>query len=514
MTSSQIFITISIVAYLALMVYIGVWFSRRNKNTDDFYLGGRQLGPLVTAMSAEASDMSSWLLMGIPGAAYLSGLASNFWTILGLGIGTYLNWLFVAKRIRRYSEISGNSITIPQFFSNRFGDDKKILTAIAAVVIIVFFIPYTASGFAACGKLFNSLFGINYLTAMIVSALVIIAYTALGGFLAASTTDLVQSIVMTISIFAVLFYGIHAAGGFEQVIINGDSLKGYMSLTSVHNAETGGAEHIGFIDIVSTMAWGLGYCGMPHILLRFMAIKDDTKLKTSRRIATVWVFISMAVALLIGIAGNAATAAGRVVKLEGADSETIIVKFAMLIAEHGFGFALLAGVILAGILAATMSTSDSQLLAASSSVSQNLIKEVFGLKVSAKTEMLIARGSLIIISIIGMFLARDPNSSVFMIVSFAWAGFGASFGPVVLCALFWRRTNKWGALAGMITGGAMVFIWKYIIRPLGGGWDIYELLPAFILALVMIIAVSLLTGEPDKKVTDEYDQYKAAMARD
>ena len=319
---------------------------------------------------------------------------------------------------------------------------------------------------------------------------------------------------MTISIFAVLFYGIHAAGGFEQVIINGDSLKGYMSLTSVHNAETGGAEHIGFIDIVSTMAWGLGYCGMPHILLRFMAIKDDTKLKTSRRIATVWVFISMAVALLIGIAGNAATAAGRVVKLEGADSETIIVKFAMLIAEHGFGFALLAGVILAGILAATMSTSDSQLLAASSSVSQNLIKEVFGLKVSAKTEMLIARGSLIIISIIGMFLARDPNSSVFMIVSFAWAGFGASFGPVVLCELFWRRTNKWGALAGMITGGAMVFIWKYIIRPLGGGWDIYELLPAFILALVMIIAVSLLTGEPDKKVTDEYDQYKAAMARD
>ena len=211
MTSSQIFITISIVAYLALMVYIGVWFSRRNKNTDDFYLGGRQLGPFVTAMSAEASDMSSWLLMGIPGAAYLSGLASNFWTILGLGIGTYLNWLFVAKRIRRYSEISGNSITIPQFFSNRFGDDKKILTAIAAVVIIVFFIPYTASGFAACGKLFNSLFGINYLTAMIVSALVIIAYTALGGFLAASTTDLVQSIVMTISIFAVLFYGIHAA---------------------------------------------------------------------------------------------------------------------------------------------------------------------------------------------------------------------------------------------------------------------------------------------------------------
>ena len=503
--------TISIVAYLALMVFIGVWFSKRNKNTDDFYLGGRQLGPLVTAMSAEASDMSSWLLMGIPGAAYLSGLASDFWTILGLGIGTYLNWLFVAKRIRRYSVISGNSITLPQFFSNRFGDNRRMLTAIAALVIIVFFIPYTASGFAACGKLFNSLFGVDYLTAMIVSALVIIAYTALGGFLAASTTDLIQSIVMTISIFAVLFYGVHVAGGFEQVLINGDKLQGYLSLTATHNAETGGAESIGVIDIISTMAWGLGYCGMPHILLRFMAIKDDSKLKTSRRIATVWVFISMAVAVLIGIAGSAATAAGKVAKLEGSESETILVKFADLISQHGFGAALFAGVILAGILAATMSTSDSQLLAASSSVSQNLIKEVFRINVSPKAEMAIARISLVVISIIGMFIARDPDSSVFMIVSFAWAGFGASFGPVVLCALFWRRTNKWGALAGMITGGSMVFIWKYLIRPLGGGWDIYELLPAFLLALAMIIIVSLITGQPDKQVLDEYDQYKAAM---
>ncbi|MDD7409360.1 MAG: sodium/proline symporter [Anaerovoracaceae bacterium] len=514
MSSSTIFMTISIVVYLIMMVLIGLWSSKKNKNTDDFYLGGRQLGPLVTAMSAEASDMSSWLLMGIPGLAYLSGVASNFWTILGLGIGTYLNWLFVAKRIRTYTEISHNSITIPQFFSNRFRDNRRILTAIAAVIIVIFFIPYTASGFAACGKLFNSLFGVDYLPAMIVSALVIIAYTALGGFLAASTTDLVQSIIMTIAIVAVLFYGVHAAGGVEQVIINADSLKGYLSLTQSHVAETGGVEDISVIWIISQIAWGLGYCGMPHILLRFMAINDKRKLKISRRIATVWVFISMAVALGIGIAGRAVTAEGKIPFLKGSSSETIIVKFADLIAEHGFGAALFAGLIIAGILAATMSTADSQLLAASSSVSQNLIREVFGFKVSARTEMIIARISLLVIAVIGMFLAKDPDSSVFTIVSFAWAGFGAAFGPVVLCALFWRRANKWGALAGMVFGGAMVFIWKFLVRPLGGGWDIYELLPAFLVALAMIIIVSLVTGEPEKEVTDEFDQYKEAMARE
>ena len=513
MVHSKIEITAVIIVYLIGMVIIGIWASRRNRNTDDFYLGGRRLGPLVTAMSAEASDMSSYLLMGIPGLAYLSGCSEAVWTAIGLAVGTYLNWLFVAKRIRTYTETSKNSITLPEFFSNRFGDKKNILMAIGAIVIIIFFIPYTASGFVACGKLFNSLFGINYMTAMIVSAIVILAYTVLGGFLAASTTDLVQSIVMTISLIAILIIGINFAGGVDQVIENGRQLSGYLDIFHNHNPETGESTPYGFITIISTLAWGLGYFGMPHILLRFMAIHDSSKLKTSRRIATVWVCISMGVAICIGIVGYSVSVAGKIPMLTGNDSENIIVKLSDLISTYGFFAALIGGIAIAGILAATMSTSDSQLLAAASSVSQNLIKGVFGINVSQKTEMLIARLSLVVIAVIAVFLARDPDSSVFRIVSFAWAGFGAAFGPVVLTALFWRRTNKWGALAGMVSGGAMVFIWKFLVRPMGGAWDIYELLPAFVVALVLIIVVSLITKEPEQEVYDEFDRYQAELSR-
>jgi sodium/proline symporter len=501
--------TVAIAAYLIFVVALGVVFSSKNKNTDDFYLGGRKLGPLVTAMSAEASDMSSWLLMGLPGVAYLTGCADAFWTALGLGIGTYLNWLIVARRIRNYTEVSGNAITLPDFFSNRFRDKKNILMAIAAIVIIIFFIPYTASGFAACGKLFNSLFGVKYITAMIVSALVIVIYTTLGGFLAASTSDLVQSIVMSIALIVVLGYGVSVAGGMGQVIENGRELAGYLSLVSSHDPTTGTASPYGFITIISTLAWGLGYFGMPHILLRFMAIESTDKIKLSRRIATIWVFIAMTAGIMIGIVGYGVSKAGALPILEGSASETIIVKIANLIASHGIFPALVAGVILAGILAATMSTSDSQLLAASSSVSQNLIKEVFGLKISKEGEMVIARVTVLVIAIIAMFLARNPDSSVFQIVSFAWAGFGAAFGPAVLCSLFWKRTNFYGVLAGMICGGGMVFIWKFLVRPLGGAWNIYELLPAFLVALAAIIIVSLLTPEPSKEIQDEFETVKA-----
>jgi sodium/proline symporter len=509
MTTQQVCMTVAIAAYLIFVVALGVVFSSKNKNTDDFYLGGRKLGPLVTAMSAEASDMSSWLLMGLPGVAYLTGCADAFWTALGLGIGTYLNWLIVARRIRNYTEVSGNAITLPDFFSNRFRDKKNILMAIAAIVIIIFFIPYTASGFAACGKLFNSLFGVKYITAMIVSALVIVIYTTLGGFLAASTSDLVQSIVMSIALIVVLGYGVSVAGGMGQVIENGRELAGYLSLVSSHDPTTGTASPYGFITIISTLAWGLGYFGMPHILLRFMAIESTDKIKLSRRIATIWVFIAMTAGIMIGIVGYGVSKAGALPILEGSASETIIVKIANLIASHGIFPALVAGVILAGILAATMSTSDSQLLAASSSVSQNLIKEVFGLKISKEGEMVIARVTVLVIAIIAMFLARNPDSSVFQIVSFAWAGFGAAFGPAVLCSLFWKRTNFYGVLAGMICGGGMVFIWKFLVRPLGGAWNIYELLPAFLVALAAIIIVSLLTPEPSKEIQDEFETVKA-----
>ena len=512
MNSGNIILVVTIAVYLLSMVGIGVFYSRRNKSTDDFYLGGRKLGPLVTAMSAEASDMSAYLLMGLPGVALLAGLPEATWTAIGLAIGTYLNWLIVAKRIRRYSQKIG-AVTIPDFFSRRYHDDKHILSVIAALVIIVFFIPYTASGFNACGTLFSSLFGTNYFTAMIISAVVIVAYTTLGGFLAASTTDLIQSVIMTIALIVVVFFGIHAAGGWDAVVANAQSIPGYLNLSQGFDAATGTAASYGPITVISTMAWGLGYFGMPHILLRFMAIEDVKKLKTSRRVASIWVVISMGIAVLIGVVGNAMMHAGVIEELSSANSQRIIIKIAELLSTFGFLPAVIGGVILAGILAATMSTADSQLLAAASSVSQDIARDTLGIKLSDRTAMILARCTVIVIALIGVIWARNEGS-VFTIVSFAWAGFGAAFGPVMLLALFWKKSNKYGAICGMVTGGAMVFIWKYAVRPLGGALDIYELLPAFLIAILVNVAVSLLTskhnmGQTQQDVEQEFDEVAA-----
>ena len=506
---ANICILISIVLYLAFMVGVGVWYTKRNNSADDFYLGGRKLGPYVTAMSAEASDMSSWLLMGLPGLAFFNGLADPFWTAVGLAVGTWFNWLLVAKPLRYYSaEIS--AITVPEFFSKRFGDKKRLLQGLAAVVIIVFFVPYTASGFAACGKLFSSLFGWDYMACMIVSAIVIVGYTVLGGFLAASVTDLIQSVIMSIALACVLVFGIFSAGGLDNVISNASQVAGYLKVTAMGNILTGESTPYGLLTIVSTMAWGLGYFGMPHILLRFMAIEEPDKLKVSRRVGTVWVVISMFVAIFIGIVGYGMVQNGAMSGFESASAaEAIIVSIAKLISQHGVLAALLAGLILAGILASTMSTADSQLLAASSSVSHDLLGGFFKKELSAKQKMLVARGSLAVIAVLGVLLAQDPNSSVFTIVSFAWAGFGASFGPSMLCALFWKRTTWQGSLAGMLSGGVMVFVWKFLVKPMGGVFGIYELLPAFLVGLAAIIIVSLITKAPEKDITGTFDAVKA-----
>lgn len=512
MTSNQIAMLVTILVYLAVMVGVGIWSSRKTKNVGDFYLGGRKLGPIVTAMSAEASDMSGWLLMGLPGVAYLTGLAEASWTAIGLAIGTYVNWLIVAKRLRTYTQMCGNSITIPDFFANRYRDKSKVLMCVSALIILIFFVPYTASGFAACGKLFSTLFGINYHTAMIVSAIIIIAYTSIGGFLAASTTDLIQSIVMTIALLVIVGFGVNLAGGFDAVMTNAESLAGYLSFDKIHNVETKAADDYSLLTIASLLAWGLGYFGMPHILLRFMAIEDSNKIKTSRRIATVWVVISLAVAIFIGVIGNAATFAGEVEALTGSNSETIIIQLSNIMSKIGIGAALVAGVIIAGILASTMSTADSQLLAASSSMSENIIGGVLGKKLSEKQSMLCARTVLIVIAVVSVFIAWNPDSSVFRIVSFAWAGFGATFGPVMLSALFWKRSNRYGAIAGMIAGGITVFVWKFGISKLGGAFAIYELLPAFIIACIFIVVVSLATKAPEKEIVDEFDSVKKVMA--
>lgn len=496
---------ISIVVYLAVVVLIGVIYSRKTKNVGDFYLGGRKLGPMVTAMSAEASDMSSWLLMGLPGVAYLCGIADAGWTAIGLAVGTYLNWLIVAKKLRNYSAKIG-AITVPDYFSLRYRDKSKALMAVAALVIIVFFVPYTASGFAACGKLFGTLFGIDYHLAMVVSAIIIVGYTSLGGFNAASTTDFIQSIIMSIALVVVLAFGITQAGGMDNVIQNAQSLPGYLTMFASHDAEANAASPYGALTIASTLAWGLGYFGMPHILLRFMAIENPEKVKLSRRVASVWVVVSMGVAVLIGIVGLGMVKNNALGALE--DSETIIVQIANLLSQKGIIFALIAGVILAGILASTMSTADSQLLAASSSMSENILGGLFKIKLSETAQMVVARVTLIVISVIGVVLAWDSTSNVFKIVSFAWAGFGAAFGPVMLLSLFWKRSNKYGAIAGMLAGGIMIFVWKFAVRPLGGIVDIYELLPAFLIGLAVNVIVSLVTPAPEQEIIDTFEEVK------
>ena len=509
MTTAQILIMGTIIAYLCFVIFTGIMIGRRSKKSSEgFYLGGRGMGPLVTAMSAEASDMSSWLLMGLPGVAYLSGVADASWTAIGLAFGTYLNFLLVAKRIRRYS-VRLDAITIPSFLSKRYGEKKPVVMCIASLIILIFFIPYVASGLAAIGKLFNSLFGWNYMMAVVIGAIVIISYTSVGGFSAVATMDLIQSIIMTCALIVITVFGVVQAGGLDVVVENAKALPGYLSFTEIHDVATGTAKPYSVLNIASMFAWGLGYFGMPHILVRFMAIRDENELTLSRRIAAIWVVISMTIAVCIGMIGYSVSKAGRMPMLEGSNSETVVVQISNLLSTYGLFAAVVAGLILAGILDATMSTADSPLLSAASAFSENLLGDVFGVKLNAKQNMLAARLTVIVIAVIATFLATDPNSSVFKIVSFAWAGFGATFGPAILFALFWKRSNRQGILAGLVAGGIMVFVWKFGISKLGGAFAIYELLPAFVVASIVIVIVSLATPKPDAEIEKIFDEMKA-----
>lgn len=505
---TTICILISVVVYLVGMLVIGFVYSK-NSTSEEFYLGGRKLGPIVTAMSTEASDMSAYLLMGVPGLALFCGVAEAGWTAIGLALGTYLNWLLVAKRLHRYS-IKIDAITVPDFLARRFHDKTKLIETIGALVIIIFFVPYTASGFAACGKLFNSLFGFDYMPAMIISAAVIVAYCATGGFMAASVTSLIQGFVMTIALIIVLVFGINVAGGWSAVVENAKAIPGYLSFSSSTDIISAQPKSYTPLMIVSMLAWALGYFGMPHVLLHFMAAKDEHKLGFSRRFATVWVVVSLSVAVIIGLVGCTMAKTGAIaLPATEAEAENMIVNTSALLATKGIVPALIAGIIIAGILAATMSTADAQLLAAASGVTHNILTDVFGIKLSDKKTMTIARITVVGVAILGILFASNPASSIFRVVSFAWAGFGATFGPVMLFALFWKRCNYQGATAGMISGAVTVFIWKYLIAPLGGVFAIYELLPSFIVACIFIVVVSLCTAAPEKEIQDEFDSVMA-----
>jgi sodium/proline symporter len=516
MQGDQIQILIAMGFYLLVVIGIGLYYARRaNESSDNYFIGGRKLGPWITAMSAEASDMSGWLLMGLPGVAYWLGLSDAFWTAIGLAAGTYINWLIVAKRLRRYSVVAGNAITIPEFISNRFKENKKIILTISSLFILVFFTVYAASCFVTFGKLFSTLFDMQYQVVMIIGAFVVILYTFLGGFLAESVSDFLQGIVMIAALCLILVLGTNAAGGISAVINNIKGIPGFFEFFGIAQPQLadgvqqidaagrplfGEAGNYGFLTIISTLSWGLGYFGMPQVLLRFMAIEKSSDLKKSRRIATIWCVISLFAALSIGLIGRAMYPTEL---LTQSSSESIFI-----IMSTGLLPPLVAGIILSGILAATMSSSDSYLLISASAFSRDIYKGIMKKDATDKQIMIVTRITLLIVSLFGIVIALDENSIIFQVVSFAWAGFGATFGPIMLFSLLWKKTTRSAAIAGMLTGGGMVFIWKLLLKPIGGVFGIYELFPAFVLSCIVIVVFSLITKKPDQAVLDEFELAK------
>ncbi|MBF7097686.1 sodium/proline symporter PutP [Alkalibacter mobilis] len=497
---------IVLVLYLCVMLGVGAYFFKTSNSQSDYFLGGRNLNVWVTSMSAQASDMSGWLLMGLPGTAFLltknNGIAEAVWTAVGLAFGTYLNWLILAKKLRQYSEHAGNSITIPTFLENRFDDKSHLIKIISAVFIVVFFLIYTAAQFSAGAKLFNAVFGLKYETALILGAIVIVSYTFLGGFLAVCWTDLIQGILMFFAIITLPIIALTKMGGVNDTIEIASNLANLSDGFNINHWL--GTDTLSFMSIISIAAWGLGYFGQPHILARFMGIRRSKDVKPARRIATTWVVITLAAATVLGIIGKAymSTIVSADV-LANMDGEKIFIYMVQNLLK-GPGFAIIAGLLLTAILSAIMSTADSQLLVTSSAVSEDIFKNIFKGRLQDKHLLWISRITVIVVALIALIIASDPNSSVFDLVSYAWAGFGAAFGPAILLSLYWKRMNWQGALAGILSGGATVLIWRNFIKSY---INLYELLPAFVISIVFIVVVSLLTAEPTKEIQDSYDEY-------
>ena len=494
--------------YMLAVIVIGIVFARRaNKDAEAYFLGGRSLGPWVTAFSAEASDMSGYLLMGLPGLAYWTGLADAGWTCIGLALGTYLNFLITSRRLRRYS-IAVDAFTVPDFFSKRYHEGKhKTLMVLSSLIIIIFFSVYAAQCLSTCGKLFANLFGLSYQSMMIVAAAFVLLYTFLGGFLAESASDFMQAVVMVTVLVLILILSVVSAGGLNTVIENAKSIDGFFSMVRTATPSTtevnvfGASQPYGALSIASCLAWGLGYFGMPQVLLRFMGIRSEHELGRSRRVAIIWVVISMAAAVFIGVVGRSVAGLDY---LSNNDAENIFID-----AATSYLPPILAGFACAGVLAAAISSSDSYLLISASAVSQNLYRGVFKKNATEKQVMWCSRITLVLITIVAMAIAWNSNSTIFGITSFAWAGFGAAFGPLMLLCLFWKRTTYQGAVAGMIAGGVMVFFWKLVLKPLGGLFGIYELLPAFVFSVIVIVVVSLFTAEPDTQIEAEFDKVRS-----
>ena len=515
--------------YLALMLFIGFLFSNKQENMGDYYLGGRKMNKWVVALSAQASDMSGWLLMGLPGAIYLGGF-SEAWIGIGLLIGTYLNWKIVAQRLRTYSQVCGDSITIPDFINNRFRDKTGVSRIIAAIIILVFFTFYTASGFVSCAKLFTTTFGIpetvtllgcqmtGYSLCLWVGAVVVVAYTLLGGYMAVCWTDFIQGTLMFIAIVLVPAIVVCNAGGFAATVDGLNEINPY--LQSLFTAASSGKAY-GFIGLASCLAWGLGYFGMPHILVRFMSIDNPAEVKGSRRIAMTWVTISLGAATVIGLVFHLYLKQNGLTLAEvGGDPEKMFMIMINGIFSGNFVYRIFAGILLSAIMAAIMSTADSQLLVSASSFSNDLYKVVLRKRATNKELVLVSRLAVAAVAIIAIVMAMNTQSEFFKVVmkmvSFAWAGFGAAFGPLILLALFWKRTNLAGAIAGMVTGAATCFVWKFVLADYASEYPIfglYELAPGFVLALIVTIIISLITKKPSEEIIKEFDRVSTSSIR-
>lgn len=509
----NIWVVMAFVVYMAGMLIIGASSASKSKNAGDYFLGGRNLGGWVAALSAQASDMSGWLLMGLPGCIYAFG-ANQAWIAIGLFIGTVLNWLFISGRLRRYTIKAGNAMTIPEYLGNRFRDNKNILKAISAIVITVFFLVYAASAFSAGGKLFASVMNIDYHAALTLGAVVILIYTFLGGFIAVCNTDFIQGTLMLVGILTVPIVAVMVMGSgyiIPNLIDSGLDVSAKEFLNIFH--ENG--KPISVVSIASQLAWGLGYCGMPHILVRFMAVRDEKELAKSRRIAIVWVLLSLAVACIIGVIGRAYLYP-TVLSTENAQYENVFIEMIKKVFMSDVKLPFIGGILLCGVLAAIMSTADSQLLVSSSSVAKDLCSGIFFKKMTEKQMLIVSRLTVLLIAVIAYFIAWNPNSSIMGLVSNAWAGLGSAFGPTILMSLYWKRTNIAGAAAGMLSGGLTVILWDYIklvrmdgeLVTLGAYTGIYSLLIGFFVSLLFIIIFTLATPRVNDEIIQEFEDVK------
>jgi len=497
------------VCYLALMIVIGGIYMKKTNSTSDYFLGGRGLSGWVAALSAQASDMSGWLLMGLPGAVYAFG-TGQAWIAIGLFLGTVFNWIVVSGRLRRYTIRANNSLTLPEFFENRFRDNKKIILTISSVVIAIFFLVYTASALAAGGKLFNSVFGIDYNVALAIGAVVILAYTFMGGFMAVCVTDFIQGMLMLVGLLVVPIVAYFLIGG-ENIVPTLEASGVAGGSASFLNLFEDNGQPLSFISILSQLAWGFGYMGMPHILVRFMAVSNEKELKKSRVIAIVWVLLSLGMAVVIGILGRAYLFP-EVLGVTGGNAENVFITMIVKVFTEDFHLAFIGGLFLCGVLAAIMSTADSQLLVTASAVSKDIYKGILKKDASEEKVLKLSRITVIVVALLAFVIAWNPDSSIMGLVSNAWAGLGSAFGPIVMMSLFWRRTNLPGAIAGIVSGGLTVIIWDYIPlvggQTLGTATGIYSLLVGFFLSLICIVIVSLCTKAPTEDMLQEFDDVK------